>query len=118
MNPYLIFGLLSIALGAVPFLLVYPSTGWNAYAVWLAAWSVSAFLIYGIDKTLAKAGGQRVPELVLNLLAVVGGFPGSWAGMAMFRHKSNWGRHPIIWLVLIASTLGHVAVIVLLLAGS
>ena len=118
MNPYLIFGLLSIALGAVPFLLVYLSTGWSPYIVWLAAWSLSAFLIYRIDKTLAKAGGLRVPELILNLLAVVGGFPGCWAGMAIFRHKSNWGRHPIIWLVLIASTLGHAAVIVLALAGS
>jgi uncharacterized membrane protein YsdA (DUF1294 family) len=68
-----------------------------------------------IDKMLAKAGGLRVPELILNLLAVVGGFAGCWAGMAIFRHKSNWGRHPIIWLVLLASTLGHVAVIVLLL---
>ena len=115
MNPYLIFGLLSIALGAVPFLLAYASTGWSAYAVWLGAWSLSASLLYGIDKMLAKAGGLRVPELILNLLALVGGFAGCWAGMALFRHKSNWGRHPIMWLVLLASTLGHIAVIVLLL---
>ena len=117
MNPYLIFGLLSIALGAVPFLLVYLSSGWNPYIVWLGAWSLSAFIIYGIDKTLAKAGGLRVPELILNLLALVGGFPGCWAGMAFFRHKSNWGRHAVIWLVLIASTLVHAAAIILLLAG-
>lgn len=116
MNPYLVFGLLGTALGAIPFLLVYASTGWNPYIVWLGAWSLSAFVIYGIDKVLSKAGALRAPELVLNLLAVVGGFLGCWAGMFAFHHKSNRSRHPVIWLVLIASTLGHVAVIVLLLA--
>ena len=113
MNPYLVFGLLSIALGAVPFLLIYLSTGWNAYAVWLVAWSISAFVVYGIDKALSKTSGLRVPELILNLLAVIGGFAGCWAGMFVFRHKSNWGKHPIIWLVLVASTVGHVVLIVL-----
>ena len=113
MNPYLLFGLLAAALGSVPFLLVYLGTGWHPYVVWLGAWSLSAFVMYGIDKALSKAGALRVPELILNLLAVVGGFVGCWAGMSVFHHKSNRGRHPIVWLVLIASTLGHVAVIVL-----
>ena len=107
MNPYLVFGLLAIALGAVPFLLVYLGTGWHPYVVWLGAWSLSAFVIYGIDKALSKAGALRVPELILNLLAVAGGFVGCWAGMFAFRHKSNWSKHPVIWLVLLASTIGH-----------
>ena len=113
MNPYLIFGLLGFGLAAIPFVLVYGSTGWNAYLIWLAAWSLSAFLVYGLDKALSKAGTLRAPELVLNLLAVVGGFPGCWAGMAAFHHKSNRGRHPVIWLVLIASTIGHAALLIL-----
>ena len=113
MNPYLVFGLLGAALGAIPFLLVYASTSWPPYPLWLAAWSLSAFLLYGLDKALSKAGTLRAPELVLNLLAVVGGFPGCWAGMAAFHHKSNRGKHPVIWLVLIASTIGHAALLIL-----
>jgi len=116
MNPYLVFGLLGIALGAIPFLLVYLSTGWHPYVVWLGAWSVSAFVLYGVDKALAKAGGLRVPELILNLLAAVGGFVGCWAGIFAFHHKSNRGKHPIIWIVLVLSTIGHAALIVLWLA--
>ena len=112
MNPYLVFGLLSIALGVIPFLLVYLNTGWHPYLVWLGAWSFSAFVLYVIDKTLAKAKGLRIPELILNLLAVVGGFAGCWAGMFAFHHKSNRSKHPIMWLVLIASTIGHAALIV------
>jgi uncharacterized membrane protein YsdA (DUF1294 family) len=113
MNPYLVFGLLSAGLGVVPFLLVYLSTGWHPYLVWLGAWSFSAFVVYGIDKTLSKTSGLRVPELVLNLLAVVGGFAGGWAGMFVFHHKSNWGKHPIIWIVLVASTIGHAVLLIL-----
>ena len=117
MNPYLVFGLLSIGLGAVPFLLISLSTGWNPYVLWLGAWSVSAFVLYGIDKTLAKAGGIRVPELILNLLAVVGGFAGCWAAIFAFHHKSNRGKHPTIWLVLVLSTIGHAALVVLWLVS-
>ena len=116
MNPYLVFGLLGITLGAVPFLLVYLRTDWNPYVVWLGAWSVSAFVLYGVDKALAKAGGLRVPELILNLLAAVGGFVGCWAGIFAFHHKSNRGKHPIIWIVLVLSTIGHAVLIVLWLA--
>lgn len=112
MNPYLVFGLLGAGLGAVPFLLVYSGTGWNPYAVWLGAWSLSAFVLYAVDKALSKAGRLRVPEAILNLLAVVGGFPGCWAGMFAFHHKSNRGKHPIMWLILAASTVGHAALIV------
>ena len=115
MNPYLVFGLLAAGLGVVPLLLVYLSTGWNPYLVWLGAWSLSGFVLYGIDKALAKARGLRAPEAILNLLALVGGFAGCWAGMFAFRHKSNWGRHPNIWIVLIVSTVAHAVLIYLLL---
>jgi uncharacterized membrane protein YsdA (DUF1294 family) len=60
---------------------------------------------------LAKANGPRVPELILHLLALVGGFAGGWLGMAVFRHKSNYRRHPGIWAVLVLSTAGHLALL-------
>ena len=113
MNHYLVFGLLGASLGVVPFLLIYLSTSWHPYPAWLAAWSLSAFVLYGIDKGLSKASGPRVPELILNLLAVAGGFAGCWAGMFAFRHKSNRGKHPVIWLVLIVSTMAHAALVYL-----
>ncbi len=92
---------------------MYSGTGWPPYVAWLSAWSLSAFVIYLIDKLLSKAGTLRAPELILNLLAVVGGFPGCWAGMFGLNHKSNRSKHPVIWLVLVASTIGHAALVVL-----
>lgn len=113
MNYYLVFGLLGAGLGMGAFLLIYLSTVWHPYLAWLAAWSLSALTLYGIDKGLSKASGPRVPELILNLLAAAGGFAGCWAGMFAFRHKSNRGRHPVIWLVLILSTIAHMALVYL-----
>ncbi len=111
MNYLLVFGLSAAVLGAVLFVLLYGTTTWHPYLAWLAAWSVAEFLVYGLDKALAKAKGPRVPELILNLLAAVGGFPGGWLGMLVFRHKSNFRRHPIIWAVLALSTVGHAALL-------
>jgi uncharacterized membrane protein YsdA (DUF1294 family) len=111
MGYYVIFGLLGAGIGGVLFALLYSGTSWNPYLAWLAAWSVAAFAIYGLDKGLARANGPRVPELVLHLLAVVGGFAGGWLGMATFRHKSNNRRHPGIWTVLALSTIGHLVLV-------
>jgi uncharacterized membrane protein YsdA (DUF1294 family) len=43
------------------------------------------------------------------LLALLGGFPGGWAGMFLFNHKSNRQKHPVIWLCLILGTVIHAA---------
>ena len=96
-----------MVVGGLLLLLLGSLTPWPFYFVWLAAWSVCGFILYGLDKGLARAGGPRVPEMILNLLAAVGGFAGCWAGMAAFRHKSNFRKHPMMWAVLVLSTVGH-----------
>jgi uncharacterized membrane protein YsdA (DUF1294 family) len=53
---------------------------------------------------MAIRKGPRVPKLVLHGLALLGGFVGGWAGMALFHHKVMQAD---FWIVLIASTLGH-----------
>ena len=111
MSYYVIFGLLGAGTGGVLFALLYSGTSWNPYLAWLVAWSATAFAMYGLDKTLARANGPRVPELVLHSLAAIGGFAGGWLGMAAFHHKSNYRRHPGIWAVLVLSTIGHLALL-------
>ena len=55
----------------------------------LAAGQIAAFIIYGVDKALAKAKVGRVPELVLCAATVLFGILGSAAAMMAFRHKTS-----------------------------
>jgi len=73
---------------------------------WVAASSITTFLLYGYDKFQAMRHGLRVPELVLHAMALLGGFLGGWLGMFVFRHKV---RKPAFWAVLAGSTVLHAA---------
>ncbi|WP_277673862.1 DUF1294 domain-containing protein [Piscibacillus halophilus] len=54
--------------------------------------SLIGFTIMGIDKRKARQGRWRTPEKTLWLIAVLGGAPGMWIGMKLFRHKT---KHPL-----------------------
>ena len=96
----------AIVLGAVIFGALWLLTELNWYIDWLIGWSIAAFLLYGIDKAQAKRGGWRVPENVLHLVALIGGFVGGWLGMFFFRHKT---QKPVFKVVLaIATSIGIV----------
>ena len=60
-------------------------------AAWLGLINTVTFLIFGVDKLLAKHPRfrQRVPEKNLLLLAVVGGSVGALLGMWTFHHKTR-----------------------------
>lgn len=50
--------------------------------------SLVSFCFYAYDKRQAKAGGWRVPERTLLLLALAFGAPGALAGMRVMHHKT------------------------------
>ena len=58
----------------------------------MAVASSLAFLLFGIDKLLAKIGAWRIPEAVLLCTALLGGAAGALVAMRMFRHKTSKGR--------------------------
>ena len=51
--------------------------------------SLVAFCAMGADKLNAKKGAWRIPERVLFALAFFLGAPGAYAGMMVFRHKTQ-----------------------------
>lgn len=55
---------------------------------YLGGINVLTFLLYGLDKWLAKTHRRRIPEVRLLLLAVVGGSIGAWVGMKVWHHKT------------------------------
>ena len=75
-----------------------------AYFVFI---NIVAFIVYGIDKLLAKSSKRRISENQLHILALLGGFLGATLSMYLFRHKvsksSFLTRHiEIIFLWIVA----------------
>ncbi len=97
----------SLAGGVSGFLALRFGLGWPWWWAWWASFSAVAFAAYGIDKWQSRRpGSSRIPEIVLHLLAVVGGVAGAWIGRSVFRHKT---RHPAFAAVLVISTGLHIA---------
>lgn len=91
----IVFGALAAVAFVALYLVLQYTTSWAWYWCQVVAASVVAFVFYGVDKGLAKANTKRVPEVVLHLLALFGGFAGALLGMLVFRHKSNFRAHPL-----------------------
>lgn len=65
----------------------------------LAILNALTFLLYVADKATARRGGNRIPENILHLLALVGGWPGAFIAQRLFRHKIGKRRFQSIFLV-------------------
>ncbi|MDO5059647.1 MAG: DUF1294 domain-containing protein [Neisseria sp.] len=65
------------------------ASGLQTWAAVTALLSILLFALYGWDKRAAQAGRERIPEKVLNGLALFGGWPGALLGRPFFRHKTQ-----------------------------
>ena len=86
---------------------------WGILWLWLLLINLAALAAYGLDKALAKIKEhaprtRRIPEKTLLLLAALGGGPGAWLAMELFRHKTQHRSFRIcvplftlIWIVVI-----------------
>lgn len=76
--------------------------------------SLITFAAYGIDKRQAKTGGRRISEARLQCLALLGGWPGAWAGQQFFRHKTQKLAFRLIyWSIVLLHLTAIVAVVVI-----
>lgn len=79
---------------------------------WIIGVSIVSFLTYGYDKSIAGRNVTRVPEAVLHLLTAAGGTIGSFAGMQIFRHKTQKKSFQLVFWAIVAI---QIVVIILLL---
>lgn len=70
----------------------------------ILALSFATFILFGFDKFMAINQSDRVPEKILYLLILLGGFIGGWLGMIFFRHKK---RKLGFILILLFATILH-----------
>ncbi|HKQ03479.1 MAG TPA: DUF1294 domain-containing protein [Actinomycetes bacterium] len=87
------------------------ATGVSAIVAYVLGLGLITFLTYGYDKRQAIRGGRRVPETALLLLSLIGGALGGWAGMLVWRHKTN---HTSFWIAQVIGTIAIVAALWLL----
>jgi uncharacterized membrane protein YsdA (DUF1294 family) len=69
---------------------------------YLIGTSVITFIFYGYDKRRSQKNRSRVPEVILHMLAVLGGSPGAFLGQLFFRHKTKKLRFKIVFLAIVS----------------
>lgn len=74
----------------------------DGLAAWLVAANLIAFGYYGVDKWQARLGGDRIPEVNLHALSVLGGSFGAYLGMRLFRHKTLKGTFRVLFWLIVA----------------
>lgn len=75
--------------------------GLSALRAMFVGVNVATLLCYAYDKYVSQAGGWRVPEVALHVLAAAGGTPGAFAGQVLFRHKTRDIRFRTVFLVIV-----------------
>ena len=68
--------------------------------------SCITFLVYAIDKNAARKRGWRVPEKLLHLLALLGGWPGALVSQRLLRHKCSKRPFLVVFWLTVALNLG------------
>ncbi|MBR4943624.1 MAG: DUF1294 domain-containing protein [Clostridia bacterium] len=82
----------------------------TVYTIYLAVLSLTAFILYAVDKWKAKRGAWRIPEATLLGLSFLGGAIGGYLAMQTVRHKTRkWYFHfvNIIGIIWQAALLGY-----------
>lgn len=77
--------------------------------------SAVTLLVYALDKSAARRRQWRIPENLLHLLALLGGWPGALVAQRLLRHKTQkTSFRAVFWMTITANC----AVLAWLLFGS
>lgn len=77
-----------------------------AISIYLALVNFVTFLRFRHDKRRAVAGGRRVREADLLLLALIGGSPAALLARRLFRHKTRKQPFSTLLLLIVAIQAG------------
>ena len=83
------------------------------YLFLTAVMSAITFVAYGIDKRQAVRQRRRISEKRLHQFALLGGWPGAWAGRQVFRHKTQKTSFRVVYYSIVVF---HIAMITLAIA--
>jgi|LauGreDrversion4_2_1035121.scaffolds.fasta_scaffold42464_2 uncharacterized membrane protein YsdA (DUF1294 family) len=107
-KPYVFYGVLTGGIALVASCLAWSQM--NA-SLWISACigiNIAAIVVMGIDKSFARANTTRAPEVLLYVIALVGGSPGILAGIHIFKHKTRKAAFQFTLLIIFALQLALV----------
>ena len=101
MNPAFIrYALLSIVSFGLLFFLLRFRIHFSPILAYIATINAVGFMVYALDKFLAKRSWLRVPESLLHLLAFTGATPAAIAAQQLFWHKTTKRSFQVMfWLI-------------------
>ena len=99
-NPANFFFVIAIVLVAIIFGILYWLQVNPVYSYFIGM-NLITFMFYGYDKQQSRNNRPRVPEVVLHMLALLGGTPGAFLGQLFFRHKTKKLRFRIIFFAIV-----------------
>ena len=103
-SPYFIFGAISFIFILLVF--AYLSQKMHLLLAYLLSINFATFLLYGYDKFISSGESLRVPELNLQILALLGGSPSALFAQKFFRHKTLKRSFQLIYWLIIVGQIG------------
>ena len=86
---------------------------WIWLAVGYLVLSVVSFGQYAADKRAAQQNRWRIPESALQLVSLLGGWPGSLVAQRLLRHKTRKTRFlAVFWVMVVLNVLVLIGVLV------
>lgn len=72
----------------------------KTFIILFIIFNLITFIIFGIDKLLARMNRKRISEKILISFAIAGGSVGAVFAQKIFRHKTQKFRY-LFWVILI-----------------
>ena len=92
---------------------------WNL-PLWVAGLyagiSVACFLLYAEDKSKAQKGHWRVAESSMQIIALIGGWPGAIVAQQVFRHKTRKRGFQFVFWTAVVVNMAALAIFTIILS--
>ncbi len=106
-SPFFIFGGIAIIIIFIITTFLVLQYKVHELLSYLIAVNIATFIVYGYDKKIAGSDKLRVPESLLQVLALIGGSPAALVAQKFFRHKTIKSSFQIVyWIIVIVQVLG------------
>lgn len=103
-KPYIFYGCFSLGVAALVTYLMWGELGLSVGRSALLGINAAGLTGMGLDKFLSRPGtAVRVPEVVLYVIALLGGVPGILVGMHVFKHKSRKAAFQFVLLLILVA---------------